>query len=472
MSTSPASPPATEASSIGRLGTHHLVLMIVAAAAPLGVAVGNLPAGLVLGNGVRLPAAFLVAALVIACVAVGFIRLAREVRADGGFVDLVRAGLGDGSSLAVAYLTGVAYWTGSLSLAASFGYFSGLIGGTLGVDVPWWVFTFAAFALVLFLGRRAADLSAKMLLLLLAAEVAVLLVLNVAILIRHGAAALPLEVFSPENVFSGNIGPAVLVGFTSFIGVESAILYTRETRDPRRSMPRATFAAIGVIGTLYVLTAWLVIGGLGTATAVEQAGELEGELVFALGQSELGDTFLALLQIVFVTSLLACFVALHNASSRYTQTLASRGALPRRLAVVHPAHLAPSAASTALVGVGVVLFIVFAALGAAPYIGIATSLTGLFTLGIVLAQAIVSIAVVVYFRRAGTAPSFATFVAPVLGAIGALLASLAIVTNYSVLTGSESAVARLVPLILVVVFLAGYAVHARTRGREGDRSGR
>ncbi|MCD0453334.1 hypothetical protein LO762_29750 [Actinocorallia sp. API 0066] len=148
-----ALPVTASAQPIGRLRTQHLLLMIVAAAAPLGVAIGNLPTGLILGNGIGLPAAFLAAALVIFCLVTGFMRLARDVRTEGGFADLVRAGLGPGSGLGAAYVTGMAYWAGALALAAATGYFGNLIGTSHGVTLPWWAYSLTAFALVAFLGR-------------------------------------------------------------------------------------------------------------------------------------------------------------------------------------------------------------------------------------------------------------------------------------------------------------------------------
>ncbi|MER7556385.1 APC family permease [Nocardioides sp. NPDC126508] len=449
----------------GGLKTQHLILMIVAAAAPLGVAIGNLPLGLLLGNGAGLPAAFLVAALVIVCLASGFMRLAREVRADGGFADLVRAGLGDPMGLAAAYVTGLSYWAGSLSLAAATGYFSNLVGASLGVNAAWWVYSLLAYALVFVLGRRAADLSAKVLTALMCAEIMVVVVLDVAILVHHGLSALPLGVFSFHHAFSGHLGPAAVVGFTSFIGVESAVLYTREARDAARSVPRATYAAVAGIAVLYVMTAWLIIGSLGIGGAVAAAADQKGDLVLGVASSEVGSTFLDLTQLFFVTSLLACFVALHNASARYAQTLASRGALPRRIGALHPKHLSPATASSVLAMAGVLLYLGFALAGADPYIGIATSLTGLFTLGIVGAQALVSVAVIAYFARKRTKPSWSTLYAPTPGALGGIGACVAIVANYSVLTGSDSLGARLLPLVLLAGLVAGFAIQSVRRVR-------
>ncbi len=325
----------------GGLRTHHLILLIIAAASPLGVIVGNVPVGLLLGNGVGLPAAFLAAALVIACMVGGMMRLARRIPITGGFADLARAGLGHGAGLGVAYLTGIAYWIGSLSVLAAFGYFAALVSSGIGVGIPWWVYSLGALVLVLLLGRRSADVSAKLMLVLMVLEIAVVLVLDAAILVNHGLQALPAAVFSPQHVFSGHLGPALVVGFTSFIGVESAVLYTREAKDARRSVPRATYTAVVFIALTYVVSSWLVIGSLGVDSAVQSAADNEGDLVFGIAEHELGGTFLVITQLFFFTSVLACFVALHNASARYTQTLASRGALPQKLGELHPRFRAP-----------------------------------------------------------------------------------------------------------------------------------
>ncbi|MCD0453335.1 hypothetical protein LO762_29755 [Actinocorallia sp. API 0066] len=117
------------------------------------------------------------------------------------------------------------------------------------------------------------------------------------------------------------------------------------------------------------------------------------------------------------------------------------------------------------------MFVVFAVAGADPYIGLATSLTGLFTLGIVAAQALVSIAVVAYYLRRGARPGWSSLVAPALGAAGALTACVAIVANYPVLTGSDSVGARLLPLVLLVALGAGYVVNAAS-GRTASPSSR
>ncbi|MBT0771545.1 APC family permease [Kineosporia sp. J2-2] len=446
----------------GTLGARHLILLVIAAAGPLGVAVGNLPGGLFLGNGVGLPSAYLVAAVAIGCLAVGFVAMNRAVPDGGGFAGFVTAGLGRPWGLGAAYVTSISYWAGSLSLAAGVGYYGNLIGELHGFSMPWWAYSLAGFALTFVLGRRAADLSARVLVTLMVAEVLVVIGLDIAILADHGFSAFPLESFSPHQALSGNLGPALMIGFTSFIGIESAILYTREARRPEKSVPMATYVSVVMIGGLYILTAWLVVGALGAKDAVATATEQQGNLVFVLATQEVGEWFSTVVQVFFVTSLLACLIALHNASARYIQVLGSQKALPARLGVLHPRFQAPANASDVLIVIGVVLFVVFAVFGANPYIGVGSSLTGLFTLGIVAVQAVVALATVVYFRGSTTTNRWVTVVVPAVGGIIATVAAVAIVINYDILVGSTSVLGRLVPLVLLIALLAGPLVARRT----------
>lgn len=247
MSTTPAEAGLSSGTSPGerpgaRLTSSHLVLLVVAAAAPLGSMIGNVPLGILLGNGAGLPSAFLAAGAVIACLACGYVALNTALGRAGGFAVFVEAGLGRSLGLGAAYATALAYWAGSLSVAVATGYFGNLILASFGIDVPWWALTLVGIGLTWVLGRRAADLSAKVLVGLMVAEFVILVVLDIAILARQGLSALPATSFSPSTISSGNLGPALMCGFTSFIGIESAILYTREARNPGRSVrgPRSS----------------------------------------------------------------------------------------------------------------------------------------------------------------------------------------------------------------------------------------
>jgi len=57
----------------------------------------------------------------------------------------------------------------------------------------------------------------------------------------------------------------------SFIGFEGTAIYGEEAKDPKRTVPRATYAAVIFMGVFYAVTAWLIINAVGADRAVEVA---------------------------------------------------------------------------------------------------------------------------------------------------------------------------------------------------------
>ena len=75
-------------------------------------------------------------------------------------------------------------------------------------------------------------MSAKVLGLALAAEVAVLLALDIGVLIDKGFHGFSLDVFKPSLVFSGGFGVSLMLAFGSFVGFEATAIYGEEAKDP------------------------------------------------------------------------------------------------------------------------------------------------------------------------------------------------------------------------------------------------
>ena len=65
------------------------------------------------------------------------------------------------------------------------------------------------------------------------------------------------------------MGIGLMFAFGSFVGFESAALYGEEARNPRRSVPLATYASVLVITVFYGLTSW---GGGGRGRGEPGAG--------------------------------------------------------------------------------------------------------------------------------------------------------------------------------------------------------
>ncbi|MBW0103979.1 APC family permease [Pseudonocardia sp. KRD291] len=450
------------------LGTGRVALLVIAAASPLGAVLGNIPLGVTLGNGAGLPSVFLVAGLVLICFAVGYVAINRALPGGGGFARYVRAGCGEAAGLAAAYATMLAYTAGTIAITATFGYFADLLAGSYGLDLPWWIYAIGAAVAVGLLGRRAADLGARLLLVLILAEFVILIVLDVAILLRHGLDALPTATFDPSVVFSGAPGPALMIAFTSFIGIESAVLYANEARNPATTVPRAIYLSVGSIAVFYFLSAWLIVGAVGVDRIVGLATETEGDLVTVVAGDNAGNGLVMIMQVFFCTSILACLVALHNAAVRYAQTLGTQGTMPRALGVLNRRSRGPAHASDTLFVLTVLLNLAFAYLGLDPYTGVYASLGGVFTVGIVGMQAVVAAVAIRYFRRHRDPRIWTTVVAPTIAAVGLFVAVAFIVANYPALTGTTAVLPNLLPALYLVAIAAAVVVHRVQQRRPPD----
>ena len=445
------------------LGTGRVALLVVACAAPLGSVIGNTPIGFTLGNGAGLPIIFVVAGLVLGCFAVGYVAINRAVPGGGGFARYVHAGFGPGAGLGAAYATTLAYGAGTIGITAAAGYFADVIAQGHGLHLPWWLYSVVALVVVGVLGRHAADLSATVLLVMIVAEFAMLVVLDILILAHSGLSALPLDIFTPGHVFSGSIGPALMIAFTSFIGIESAVIYANEARNPGTTVPRAIYLCVGVISVFYFLTVWLIVGSIGVDQIVFTANEAQGDLLFVLSGQQGGPLLTTLMQVFFLTSVLASLVALHNATTRYLQTMGTQGTMPKFLGTLHSRYQGPARASEVLSLLTAILVAVFVLVGADPYLGVYTSLGGLFTVGIVAMQGAVAVTVIVFFRRRRDRRLWKTLVAPLIGAIGLLTATGLIIANYSVLTGTEDTIPNLLPWLIPLAFVIGFVVRRLRR---------
>ncbi len=455
MSTS-GSPTATRRT----LTTSRVVFLVIAAAAPMVAMVGNLPLSLARGNGAGTPAAYLVAAVVLVCFAAGYGAMSRRVVNTGAFSTYVARSLGRPAGVAASYVGVVAYAALAAGLSAAFGYFTGLV---LGGGVPWWVLSAGMLALVAVLGHRSAEVSARVLGALMLAEFLVLLVFDVATGVQRGTDALPAISFAPSVALSGVVGISLMLAFTSFVGFESAALYGEETRDPERSIPRATFVALGVIAVFYLLTSWFVVGAAGGADAPALARQQLGDLVFGLFDAAGGPVLSSAAAVLLCTSVLASGLALHNAASRYLFAAGRERVAPARVGALHPRHHSPHVASAAVAGASALALAAFAVTGADPYTGAAAVLVGVGTVGVVALQAAASLAVVVFFRGRADRTWWAGTVAPMIGFAGLTVALALVVTQFGTLTGSDSPWIGASPVLLVLAAVAGALVALRLR---------
>ncbi|MGW4031487.1 APC family permease [Streptomyces sp. NPDC004838] len=459
----------------GRIGTSDLVFFVVAAAAPLTVLAGVAPFAIGIG-GPGTPLGYLVAGVLLVLFAAGFTAMSRYVRNAGAFYAYVARGLGRTLGVGTAYLAALSYNLIAPGVAAGFGYFaSTTLEDLTGAEVPWWPLATLCVLGVGVLGWLRVTLSAKVLGVALVLEVLVLLVMQVGVLADRGTDALDVTSFDPSVLASsaGMAGMFVLV-IGAFTGFEATAIYAEEARDPARTVPRATFIAIGFLALFYAFGVWVLMGGFGTDESVAIARAGDGpQLTFTTAQVFVGKWLADSMHVLIAISAFAATLAFHNAAARYLYALGREGLLPRRLAKVSARQGSPVAAVAAQTVFGLVLVVGGALVGADPYAQIFLWSNSTGVLGIMIMQALAALAVVFFFRRDRQGMSvWRVVVAPLIAFAGlAVLAVLAVI-HFDLLTGRTGAVnvALLVPL--PVVLAAGMVVAARIKRKDPERFAR
>lgn len=447
----------------GRLGVVAVVFMVVAAAAPLTVIGGNLPLAIGLGPGAGAPVGFLIASLVLLMFSIGFVAMTPYVPEAGAFFSYVTVGLGQRMGKGIAVVALIAYTAIQVGI---YGYIGWAIDDTVqfysGPQLPWPVYSFAVLAIVALLGYRHIDLSAKVLGVALALEVGIVVLLDLVIVTNPGPSGLALDSFRPEVFANGPLGIAVLFALTGFIGFEATAVFRDEARDPQRTIPRATYAAVILIGAFYTITAWAFVVSIGpdqVAAVAQQTLEGNANMLLDTTDANLGRIGRDIVNVLLLTSLFACVLSFHNVIARYQFTLAGKGLLPTRLAYVHTKHRSPAFSSLVQTVTAAIIVGVFALLNIDPLVGVFGSMAGVATVGMVILMLTTSIAVLVYFLRhrdLTTGRLWRTRIAPALACAGLLASMWLVLTNFTLVTGGSAALSAL----LAAIPFAGLAIGA------------
>ncbi|HPD91577.1 MAG: APC family permease [Rhodobacter sp.] len=456
------------------LGLIAVTFMVISAAAPLTGVAGAMPLAFLLGNGAGIPLTFVLMTLIMLAFAVGYVAMARYVRNAGAFYAYAARGLGGTWGGAVSFTALVAYNAMQFGLVGLLGGIAAGVFGSFGIVLPWWGWSLIAVLLVGFLGYRQVDLSAKVMIVLVALEYLVVFVVDFGILGAGGAAdagGLAVNIFDMDAFFSGSLTAAVLFCLGSFIGFEATTIYAEEARDPERTIPRATYLAVFMIGLFFVFTTWLMVAGVGAANLTDTVGGLPDptDYFFMLADMYVGGPIPAIAGVLLVSSLFAALSAFHNYIARYTYVAGRDGLLPSAFGRTHDAHQSPHIGSvTQTIGALIVLAI-FAGLGLDPIQHMFTWISQIGTLGVLGMMTVTSLAVMAYFRKTPEAQAsvLARVILPLLSAVIMAALFVYIFMNFGDLTGTTGgSLGWILPSLIPVGAIIGYLAAARLRSAD------
>lgn len=452
----------SDALSRNSLGAPGVVFLVLAAVAPLTGIVVVAMLGVAFGNGGGMVCSFLVVTVVLLLFSVGYAQMSKQIVNAGGFYSFVLKGLGRPAALVTGLIAMIGYNFFVAGAVGTIGFFfQSLVGELTGIELHWFVWSLACVMGAFVLTRQGIDFSARALGIALVLEVSILVVFDIAVFVRHGFS---FAAFDPSIAFGGSMGVGLLFAATVFVGVEATGLFSEEARDPHRTIPRATFAAVGFIGVFAAVTTWAIVSAVGAANAGSVALEhaATGDLVFVLSQQYLGTALTDVMMVLLLMSLFAALMALHNSATRYIYSLSRAQILPKALSSTRRNGV-PQRASVAQFAFAVGVAGSFAVLGLDPLATLVPSMTGFGTLGILVLQALAALAVVVHFRRARDHRLWRTFVAPLLGLIGLTVIVALAITNFTTLAGSDAPLVALLPWLLMVAIAGGLGLAAFLR---------
>ncbi|MEV6780970.1 APC family permease [Streptomyces sp. NPDC051098] len=235
----------------------------------------------------------------------------------------------------------------------------------------------------------------------------IIVVLGAWLLLRgDGDAGRLTQLGTPEKGAAAAVLSGSVLAYYSFVGFETSVNVAEETRNPRRSYPRALFGALTTAGAVYVLVGVAASAAVPTSKLAESSGPLL-EVVKAAGGVP-SWLFSAIALVAVANGALLTGIM----SSRLTYGMARDGLLPSGLTKVLPHRRTPWVAIATTTALSALLALT----------GSVATLASTLVLLLLVVFFIVNIAVLVLRREPGTADHFrAPTALPVMGAVSCLV---------------------------------------------------
>ncbi|TGV11444.1 APC family permease [Mesorhizobium sp. M8A.F.Ca.ET.173.01.1.1] len=439
------------------VGISHIVFFVVAAAAPLAVVVGVSPYAFATGNGTGVPLTFILVGAMYLLFSVGFTTMSAHIGGAVSFYPYIAKGLGKPMGVGGALVSIASYIAVQLMAMTLFGIFSNaIVAQYTGADIPWWIYCLMLNVVVYLCGMRNIEFSGRVLGVFMMAEVLVLSLLGVAILASGGGPeGITLAPFGFSSVSSGNLSLALVFIVSAFIGFEATAIFGEEARDPRKTIPAATYLAVAIIAVFYAFSTWVISLDYGPSNIVAAAEANFTGLYQVSMEKHLGGFAGVVLQVLMITSLFACVLSFHNTINRYFFVIAREGLLYRKMAATHAEHQSPQAAGIVQMMMVAAIVLLFAVAGLDPtvIVGLCSAFTAI---GILMIQCVVSVSVIAFFSADDRGVSaWRRLIAPALSTIALAFCLYLMASNLSLVSGSESVFVKAYPVIIAGIGLVG-----------------
>jgi amino acid transporter len=471
MTVAKSAPASTGRLARNSVGIAHIIFFVVAAAAPLTAVVGATPPAFAFGNGAGVPGAFVLAGLLYLIFSVGFTTMSRHVGGAGAFYTYITQGIGKPAGVGGAFIALLTYSSVQIAVYGLLGLFTHNMMAEFGVNLPWYAWSLGFLVLVHLAGQRNIAFSGAILGVCMVAEIVILLLLNIAILVAGGGPeGINLTSFEPSTVFSAGLGVTLVFVVGSFIGFEATAIFAEEVDRPEKTIPRATYISVLLIAVFYAFSTWTIGLHYGPSKVQETAAASLDAFYFGAATDVLGAWSATTMNLLLITSLFACVLSFHNTLNRYFFALGREGLAARALGKVHAVHGSPYVAGMLQSASAALVIIAFALAGQDPFAVVFSYMSALTVIGILTVQAVVCIAVILYFRKNSHGHGlWQTLIAPAVAFVGLVGALGLVISNLELLAGASNIVVDSFPLIVALVGLGGMIFAMRIKGADPAR---
>jgi amino acid transporter len=426
-STADVSPPVGPSLKKGVITLPGVLMQSVTSIAPAIAGLFTVPF-IVLNAGIAAPLAYLGAFVIALFLGYVLAQFSRHLSSTGSYYTFVSRSLGGRWGFLVAWVYLLFYPV----VIAQVGSFMGsTLQSTLkaeyNITFQWWWFMIFLILFVAWTGWRGVELSVKLLIGLGVIEALIVLALAINGFASPGSGGVNFGWLSFSHAHGLFLG--VVFAIFAITGWDAAAPLAEESRDPKRTVPRAVMGSIIIMGVFLVLVSWGQTSGWGTnnLTTGKNAFASSSQLpAFVLGQHYWGGAWWIVLFALF-NSAIAVSIACTNASTRFLYGMARAKALPSFLLKVDPRSKTPINAVLTQTGINVLLGLILPII-----IGVSNvyNVTGTwFTFALAFVYIVANVGLYVFYKREHpdelSVPKH--IVVPAIGTI-----ALAVVIYYSV----------------------------------------
>ena len=418
----------------GTLGLFGIIFFVVAASAPLAGMTGAFPVAVGIGNGAGAAGMYVAVGIILLLFSVGYATMSHYVTNTGAFFAYVGRGLGIVPGVGSALVSVLAYLAVQWAVIGFISFQMSLqFEAKFGIVLDWWIYGIAIIVIVYLLSALSVDVGAKFLGVLLCIELLALVVVGAAAIIDGGPEGPDFVAsFSPSAILAGGLtggaGVAFAFALASFIGFEATAIYGEEAKDPKKAVPRATYISVILITAIFAFVGFGMVTGLGATDIQNKVFEVTAvdgvpladpsAMLFGLTTHFVGSWLTEVFGWIVLTSLFAATLAFQNSAARYLFSMGRAGVLPKKLDHTNKQQ-APFAATTVVSVLAVVMVIVAVILKWDPILNVFYWFSSVSVIAIVLTEILVSLSVIVYFRRTKEDKRiWNVMIAPVLAIIG------------------------------------------------------